>query len=314
MTARRPLILDGSNNLKEMTDAQILEVKNLCRYLYGENPSVTLSRVASGGNLGTINDTRKKSGTSATSVSAYPSEATTGEPQTVTVGYARISETRANTTAPVDTGNKALPVYQSSGNIYAMTLTDFYDTFIFDAIDTLTGAVGQPGTYRIHTATTLSGYTAVSSSAVFSDTRADVGNGSGFDTAASTIGGSGTTQDFLTTINNYYLLKANNISKPNPSRMLYIDGTNLRHYASATLDTLLETGIRHVASEETGSKISYNIDGTGTNLGSGMANSSLNGAGNRQTRFVNSNDYRAQEFPNGSVQTDNTYRLKVDQI
>ena len=42
-----------------------------------------------------------------------------------------------------------------------MTLTDMYDTFIFPAIDTITRcAVGQPGTYRIHTSTSLSGYTA----------------------------------------------------------------------------------------------------------------------------------------------------------
>ena len=43
-----------------------------------------------------------------------------------------------------------------------------------------------------------------------------------------------------------------------------------------------------------------------------MANTILNGSGNRQTRFVNADDYRAQEFPNGSPVTINTYKLFID--
>lgn len=73
-----------------------------------------------------------------------------------------------------------------------MTLTDVYDTFIYPAIDTITGAAGQPGTYYVHTGTSLSGYTAVSTSTIYSDTRANVG--------AYTAGGIGETQDQPTTI------------------------------------------------------------------------------------------------------------------
>ena len=43
-----------------------------------------------------------------------------------------------------------------------------------------------------------------------------------------------------------------------------------------------------------------------------MTNTILNGSGNYQTRFVNSNDYRAQEFPNGTAVTANTYYLKIN--
>ena len=148
MAVRTPLILDGSNNLIEMTTAQINAVKNRCRYLYGSDPSVTLSRVSSGGNLGNLSDTRKQAGAMSTSVSALPPESTTAEPSTVTVQRAHISESRANTSASVDTNSVAFPVYQTSGNIQAMTLTDVYDTFIYPAIDTITGAAGQPGTDR----------------------------------------------------------------------------------------------------------------------------------------------------------------------
>ena len=156
MTVRTPLILDGSNNLIEMSTAQINAVKDRCRYLYGASPSVTLSRVASNGGLGNLSDTRKQAGAMSTSVSSFPSEATTAEPSTVTVQRAHISESRTDTTATADTNSVAFPVYQTSGNIQAMTLTDVYDTFIYPAIDTITGAAGQPGTYYIHTATTLS--------------------------------------------------------------------------------------------------------------------------------------------------------------
>ncbi len=308
MAVRTPLIIDGSNNLKEMTTAQINAVKNRCRYLYGANPSVTLSRVSSGGNLGSISDTRKKAGASITRTDRFAVQTETAEPGTVTVNYARISESRSNTSASSDTNSIAFPVYQTSGNIRSMTLTDVYDTFIYPAVDTITSAVGQPGTYRIHTGTSLSGYSAVSTSTVYSDTRANTG--------AYTSGGIAEALDQPTTVTNYYLLKANNISAPSMEKMLFIRNAdkNLEQYSQAEMDTWLQNSIRHAASEINGSKISYNFNGSGINLGSGMANTILNGSGNYQTRFVNANDYRAQEFPNGSAVTAATHRLRMNQV
>ncbi len=308
MTVRTPLILDGSNNLIEMTTAQINAVKDRCRYLYGTSPSVTLSRVASGGNRGSISDTRKQAGAMSTSTTSLPTEATTAEPSTVTVNRAHISESRVDTTASVDTNSVAFPVYQTSGNIRSMSLTDIYDTFIYPAIDTLTSAAGQPGTYYIHTGTSLSGYTAVSSSIVYADTRANTG--------AYTAGGIGETLDQPTTITNYYLLKANNISAPSMAQMLFIRNSdkNLEQYTQAEMDAWLKNCMRHAASEITGTRISYNLNGSGINLGSGMANTILNGSGNYQTRYVGLDDYRAQEFPNGSAVTAATHRLKMEQV
>jgi len=308
MTVRTPLILDGSNNLIEMTTAQINAVKDRCRYLYGTSPSVTLSRVASGGNRGSISDTRKQAGAMSTSTTSLPTEATTAEPSTVTVNRAHISESRVDTTASVDTNSVAFPVYQTSGNIRSMSLTDVYDTFIKPAIDTITASVGQPGTYRIHTGTSLSGYTAVSSSIVYADTRANTG--------AYTAGGIGETLDQPTTITNYYLLKANNISAPSMAQMLFIRNTdkNLEQYSQAEMDVWLKNCMRHAASEITGTRISYNLNGSGINLGSGMANTILNGSGNHQTRYVGLDDYRAQEFPNGSAVTAATHRLRMTQV
>ena len=42
-----------------------------------------------------------------------------------------------------------------------------------------------------------------------------------------------------------------------------------------------------------------------------LRDTKLNGAGNYQTRFVNADDYRAQEFPNGTSTTINTYYLRI---
>tara|TARA_Y100001937_G_scaffold93524_1_gene126663 strand:+ start:677 stop:1603 length:927 start_codon:yes stop_codon:yes gene_type:complete len=305
MAVRRPLILTGTNNLIEMTDAQRNAVKDRCRFLYGSNPSVTLSVVGSGGNLGSISDTRKQAGASTTRVDRFSTAGETPNISTVTVNYARVSQSNVNTTASVDTNNIAFPIYYNGNNIQTMSLQDMYDTFIFDAIDTLLSAVGQPGTYRVHTSTSLSGYSLVSSTPIFSDTRANV--------SAYTAGGIGETQDQPTTITNFYLLQANNISAPTMEEMLFVRNSdkNLQEYSQTSIDAILENCIRHVASEETGSQIRYQFGGSGVTLGSGITNTILNGSGNYQTRFVNTDDYRTQEFPNGSPVTANTYFLKM---
>ena len=69
--------------------------------------------------------------------------------------------------------------------------------------------------------------------------------------------------------------------------------------------------LRHHTVNTSGSRITYSINGTGANRGTGMVDTRLDGSGNYQQRFVNANDYRTQEFPNGSPQTINTYFLKI---
>ena len=138
--------------------------------------SVALSVVSSGGSLSAINDTRKSAGAQSTSASGFPSEGTTQEPQTVTVTYDKVTETRTAGSPTADTG-KTWPVYyNSSGQIQAMNLQDVKDTFLHPAIDLLTAGsttTQQAGTYTIATSTTLAGATNVSTTPIFSDTRAD---------------------------------------------------------------------------------------------------------------------------------------------
>ena len=206
MAVRKPLFV-SSGNLQEMTTAMVDEIVDGIIYQYSQDPSVVLT-VGSSGNIGTINDTRKSAGAQSTSASSFPGEGTTQEPQTVTVSYNKVTSTATGGTPTADTG-KTFPVYyNSSGQIQAMNLTDVKDTFLHPAIDLLTsGSTGtqQGGTYTVTTSSTAaSGFTNVSTTAIFTDTRAD--------TSAYSAGSIPETQDQPTTITNYYLHRVNGAS------------------------------------------------------------------------------------------------------
>ena len=307
MAVRKPLY-NNSNNLQEMTTTMVDEIVDQVVYQYFLNPSVTLSVVGSGGNLGTLNDTRLQAGAQSTSVSSFPSEATTAEPSTVTVNYSKISSTNASVSTPTADTGKTWPIYYTdTGEIRAMSLTDVKDTFIHPAIDLLTSGsttTQQGGTYQISTSTSLTGNTLVSSTAVFTDTRANA--------SAYTASGIPETLDQPTTITNYYLHKIDGANTTYTSPM-FIEGSNdIQAFNQSTFNSLLQEWVRYTAVSSTdGYKIVYGYS-SGNNRGTGMGDTRLNGSGNYQTRFVNANDYRAQEFPNGSATTVNTYYLKIN--
>ena len=310
MAVVKPLFVD-SGNLKEMDSTKVAEIVDQCVYQYSLSPSVALSVVSSGGTLDAINDTRKSAGAQSTSASGFPSEGTTAEPSTVTVTYDKVSETRTAGSPTSDTG-KTWPVYyNSSGQIQAMNLTDVKDTFLHPAIDLLaSGSTGtqQGGTYHVSTSTSVSGSTEVSGSntAIFTDTRADTG--------AYSAGSIPETQDQPTTITNYYLhrITGSEISYTEP---YFLDGSNnIKEFTTAAFNSLLQEWMQYTAvSSSDGYSLSYNIgsSGSGNTRGSGIVDTKLNGSGNYQTRQVNNDDYRAQEFPNGSATTAATYFLRI---
>ena len=136
MAVRQPLILTGSNDLIEMTNSQIDAVKNRARYLYAANPSVTLSKVNSGGNISpNMRDNRKTAGAASTSATSIPPSNVTADIGDTFIDYDRIEQTIASVSATPDTNNIAFPIYYNGSNIQSMTLTDFRDTFILPAID-----------------------------------------------------------------------------------------------------------------------------------------------------------------------------------
>ena len=311
MAVRAPL-KNNSGNLQEMSTTEVNEIVDQIVYQYSLNPSVSLSVVGSSGTLSAITDTRLQAGAQSTSASAFPSEATTAEPSVVTVTYDKISETRASVTPTADTG-KTWPVYYTSGGaIQAMSLTDVKDTFLHPAIDLLSSGsltTQQAGTYHINTSTSVTGSTEVSGSntAVFVDTRANTG--------AYSAGSIPETQDQPTNITSYYLHKITG-SDTSYTLPMSIDGSNnLQVYPEATFESLIQEWIRYTAVSSTdGYSLSYNMgtSGSGNTRGSGIADTTLNGSCNYQTRFVNANDYRAQEFPNGTATTIATYFLRIN--
>ena len=301
MAVRAPLYLD-SGNLKEMDAGQVEEIVDRAVYQYSISPSVELSVANSGGNLGIISDTRLQAGDSITRTDRFANEGETDEPSTVTVNYNRIIQAASNPYTTTDSG-KTWPIYRdNNGNIHAMSLTDVKDTFLHPAIDLLTlGTLTtkQGGTYHINSASNVSGSTLVSGTPVFVDTRAD--------TAQYTAGGIGETLDQPTTITNYYLHRVDGTNSGYTNPMYITAGDDLQEYTDAGFDVLLQQWVKSVAAVSSeGYKLTYNIGGAGQSRGSGMADTKLNGTGNYQTLYVNTDDYRAQEFPNGSPTTENT--------
>ena len=202
------------------------------------------------------------------------------------------------------------PVYKTAANdVQAMDLQDVKDTFLHPAIDSLSaGSTNtlQGGTYTIHNNSTLAGASLVSGTPIFVDTKADTSAYS-----AGTIGDHA--QDNPTNVNSYYLhrVNGNNNSYTQP---LYIrSDSDLQTYVSGDFESLLQGWIRKTAvSSADGYSLSYNVgtSGLGNTRGTGISNTILNGTGDYQTRQVG-DDYRAQEFPNGSPTTINTYNLRI---
>jgi len=306
MATRNPLIY-SSGDLIEMTSAQVDAVVDNIVYQYSLSPSVTLSVVGSSGSLGAISDTRLQAGAISNSSSSFPGSGTTQNPQTVTTNYDKVSQTVASVTPTTDTGTTWPVYYTSGGEVHAMPLADIKDTFLHPAIDLLTASTTttqQGGTYFISSSASVSGATEVSgaNTPIFVDTRANTGA-----YAAGSIGDH--SLDNPTTITSYYLQRVNGATSSYES-LMNIDGSNHLQQSGSAFDTLCQEWIRATASASTdGYTIRYNFNGSGTTRGSGMANTILDGS-NYQTRQVG-DDYRAQEFPAGSVTTAATHTLKI---
>jgi hypothetical protein len=318
MAVVTPLKWDGSS-LKEMDSTDINNIKTEMIRQYASSPSVTLTVEANGdsGSLsgGPLADTKMIAGAASTSSTAFPDEATTAEPTVATgTSFEKVKQQKATVSTPADTDNKRFPVYLDGATIQAMSLQDMIDTFADPVIDTLTNGsltTAQAGTYRIHTATTLSGATQIVQSSsgpddiVFQDTGAD--------TSLYTAAGIPETLDQTLVLQNYYLFQVDAASVGTIPTPMYINSNDdLQQFATATFQTILQEVVRHTAVNVVGSRIDYNYT-TGTNLGSSMVDQRLDGAGNYQTLQASTSDYRAQEFPNGSLQTISTYNLKVQQ-
>ena len=315
MTVRNPLYVSGGN-LIAMSTGDIEQYRQKAIFLYSQAPSAVLTVVSgSGALISAIDDTRTKAGAASQSASAFVYADSTAEPATVTVSYDKVNLAYTSTGAineTADTGT-SFPVYydNSTGAIRSMNLTDFLDTFIYPAIINLsssTESAATAGTYTVTTsATAASNYTQVSSTAIFADTRANTG--------AYSAAGIPETLDQPSTITSYFLHRRDGTDNT-PARIpLFVNsGNNLQEFSASDINTLVGDWLRFTAAHDTsGYKISYNIgaSGNGAVRGSAMTDTKLDGSGLFQTLQVNIDDYRSQEFPNGTAQNISLNNLRI---
>jgi hypothetical protein len=349
MTVRRPLIYDAgtveggvplyeqtttnvSGSFRELTDNEFTEWQAAIIDVYAADPSSVLSVVSSSGTISpTMADTRTQAGAAQQGsdgfVAAFPNATQTGDISTVTVNYDKVSGTFVTSnTGEADNGYN-FPLYFNPDNnsIQPMNLEDLVDSIIEPTIDLMVSATeGEytAGTYTIYDAATYSGYTEVSGTGtptwIFGDTRAG-GDGGDY-----TAGGIPETQDQPYYVNKYYLFRKNAGTSVPSTRLLHLDNAyadptnvkdfDIRQYTVAETTALLATWLKVYAGEVEGYKITYSItsDGSGGNArGTSMVNTKLNGSGVFSTTLQDANDYRAQEFPNGSAATIATFTLRV---
>ena len=312
MTARRPVKLDGNNNIQECTDAEITALVRETIRQYGLSPSVTLA--VGSGNLGNLSDTRLKAGAAGSDATNFDTAGELADVSTVTVNYNKVIQAVVSVASLESTDDDfGFPLYvDSNNNLRAMSLADVNDTFVAPAVllmCTSDTGTDQAGTYTITaSATAATGETNVSTTAVFTDTRANA--------AAYTAGGIPETVDQPTTIANYYLHRVDPASAATIVRPLVSLTSNtlkIQVYPVATLRAFLAHAIRYAVGTGalSGSTITYAWSSTGTTSarGTAMLDTRLDGS----TRITNQvgDDYRAQEVPSGSAGTISTHRLYI---
>tara|TARA_B110000858_G_scaffold83743_1_gene96972 strand:- start:1195 stop:1518 length:324 start_codon:yes stop_codon:yes gene_type:complete len=88
---------------------------------------------------------------------------------------------------------------------------------------------------------------------------------------------------------------------------------HIQEYTSSTFSAMARQLMNINVTSIAGKTITYSLATSTSDYvkGTGMADTRLNGGGNYQTRFVGTDDYRAQEFPNGTATTINTYYLRL---
>lgn len=316
MAVRTPLYYDDTSSastpiLKEMSSGQIDEIKNAFKQLYFQSPSVQLTVVGSDGNLGTLYDSRLIAGAVSTGTASFPGEETTQEPQITQVALSRINQVVNTVAVPANTNSIEYPIYYAvsgSGNpeLRSMSLQDMYDTFAYDVVDNDLSSAGE--IYTISTSTTLAGYTEVSGSGtpVFTDTRA---NPAGY--SAIPAGEDSTT---TTEVTSYYLHKKDYVTPAYqaPARLTTLG--NIITPDTATWNSVFQHIIKYMVANVNSYKLRYEINGAGATCGTVMTDTRLEGSGNYQTFLGGDDDYRAQEFPDGSSVTINEYELTIQQI
>jgi len=340
MAVRRALLIKDSEAIKEYTDTERDNIHQFIAKCYASanqnTGGVKLHFVNSSGSLSAMTDTRMQSGTSVETTgdqdavddgaAEYADEATTPEPTSFTQEtFDKIDQTRINPLngfTPSDWNSWTVkPVYMESDSVIReMSFQDVLDTFIDPVIDNIVSGTTSAlagGTYFISTNTSETNCSNLG--VVFIDTITDMDPATTTITAAN-IGEDGTVQQGAATTQTTYRLFRNNGVSITPKRPLVIDYTSngrtnpggLREMTHTEMVDLFCQLIRQQVFDGTGNTLTYSINGSGTAKGTSMVDTRLNGSGTYTTLFVDANDYRAQEFPDGTASAAQTYTLRLN--
>lgn len=324
----------GAYGLREMTTQEFNEFKKWIRFLWVRNQTVTLTYVASGGNLGAMVDTRYQAGAYQTDVTNFDTEAETPDISIISTNWDKINLNYDTSVAMPNIKNYApsrplrLGTTPSTrGKIFEYSHAELGE-LIAEAIGEVGGGngmtVGRIGGYSVFRQDNVpsgnhdDGSTFQDMGRVFEDTIANA--------SAYTAGGIPETLDQPLALDNANRWNLYSMDTPStvstPVNLLYREPNGVREWGLAEMQQFFEPAAQHIAANGyngTGDgKLIWYIQGLG---GSGsiypvideMADERLNGssASGYTQLYVNTDDYRTQEFPNGVPTTVNTYSLRA---
>jgi len=336
MALRRPLYYDAGGMLREFNDTDLETFRTYFRYLWAISPGVSVSQDSTfpySSNIpgGYWTNTYTYAGVADTGTTSFPSDV-----QTPNITVQSYTEGKLNqnigTDSPTANATFEYPVYQIiTGDVISircMTLQDMYDTFVDDAILDIVNDPEHRGTYtvraRIDASFTESTKTFIrqGSSNLFDDTYANL--------AAYTAAGIPERIDQLTIGTSYRLYRVSNdtaLARPSYRRPLFAEDTggsnwDLKEGSDSYMDGRFQSlmknasqsqgngrGIRYTClTSQAGSATTPRIQGNTvtdrrySNDTSGYTVSSVYNSGD---------DYRAQDFPNGTLQDVNQYALRI---
>jgi hypothetical protein len=267
-------------------------------------------------------------------VTNYDTAAETPNVFKVTDNYNNVRVVYDAVTLPTgDTNNTQYPLYLYSpagpvgddwvdAGFRAMSVQDFVDTFVLPVLDSFGGGgqtLQKSGTYYMTTSAAPANATIIGTAALNQQA-----NPASY--AAASIPETPTQNNTVTT---YRIAKVDYPSTASDlwegaaapllyDLPLYFDaGTeSIKQHTPATWAALLNPFLRfYLGGGSSAHTISYNIDGSdGVTSGTIYTDTGITTAGSTyNTRFVNTNDYRTQEFPTGTAVVQSTKAFKVHQ-
>lgn len=342
MTVRAPLYMvapagEPFKQIYPFTPSGVDAINDLAGFAFAIDPNPSIEIGGTNGDLianQPFVDTWWSAGAGTTDVTNYDTAAETPNVFKVTDNYNNVRVVYDAVTLPTgDTNNTQYPLYLYSpagpvgddwvdAGFRAMSNQDFIDTFVLPVLDSFGGGgqtLQKSGTYYMTTSAAPANATIIGTAALNQQA-----NPAAY--AAASIPETPTQNNTVTT---YRIAKVDYPSTASElwegaaapllyDLPLYFDaGTeSIKQHTPATWAALLNPFLRfYLGGGSSAHTLSYNIDGAdGVTSGTIYTDTGITTAGSTyNTRFVNANDYRTQEFPTGTATVQSTKTFKIHQ-